>query len=451
MIPPTIKKRVRDRVYCYLPLPGYYGRDFKRVYGFLQESRRWSIERLEDYKLDRIKTLLEHAVNHVPYYRELFQQQGIDHRDVKTLADFSQLPILTREILRSRLEDLKADNFDSYKPIRTQTSGTTSGMTTVYRSSYHEAFRKAVVWRFYNEFGHRFRDPWVNIVCRNFDPDSPLCEYNQLENCLLINTYHIIRGRREEIVEAIRDFQPNLIWTHPSPLGIIGEFMLDRGLEPIKVPVVATYAEKMYPHIRRVLTQAFPARYVEYFANRENSFASWGHSDDHFFEVSEYCHMEVFPDGDGSDTGDLITTGLHNYAVPLIRYDPGDIVRGYGVCDADVPYRKFELIGGRGKDILVTRDGYTVPYFLAYIDAKNFNKLHKYQMEQLSLEEIILRVVPKSNYDRQRDEAKLLEYASRSLADKFRIKLEYVEDIPLTDGGKYRSVISRLASERFGR
>jgi hypothetical protein len=43
----------------------------------------------------------------------------------------------------------------------------------------------------------------------------------------------------------------------------------------------------------------------------------------------------------------------------------------------------------------------------------------------------------------------LLQYASESLANKFRIRLEYVDDIPLTDGGKYRSVISQLAVKHF--
>ncbi len=445
------KKRVRDRLYCYLPLADYYGRDFKRTHAFLQRSRSWSRDQLEHYKLTKLKALIDHAQRNVPYYRELFGSLGLDSRDIKSLSDFAQLPILSKETLRSELEQLKADRFHTYKPFRTQTSGTTARMTTLFRSSYHESFRKAVVWRFYNEYGHQLRDRWVNVVCRNFDPQSPVCDYNRLENCLLVNTYHIIRGQCEEIINAIREFRPNLIWTHPSPLGILADFALTKGMEPIEIPVVATYAEKMYPHIRRTLEQMFPARYVEYFANRENSFAAWGESNDRFWEVSEYCHMEVDNRWADGISGDLITTSLHNYAVPLIRYDPGDIVRSLGYESTNPAYPEFELIGGRGKDVLVTRDGLTVPYFLAYIDAKNFNKIHKYQLEQLSLDELILRVVPNESYHREQDEPLLLEYAVESLANKFRVRLEYVDDIPLTEGGKYRSVISKLVADYVDR
>lgn len=447
----SLKKRIRDRAYCYLPLPDYYGRDFKRIYAFLQESRKWDRQQLEEYKLDRLRALLTHAQHRVPYYRNLFKSIGLEGGDIKTLADFSSIPILNKDTLRERLDELKAGNFISYKPYRTQTSGTTSGMTLLYRSRYQEAYRKAVVWRFYNEYGHHFRNRWVNILCRSFDPGSPIIEHNRLENSLLVNVYHIIRGCREEIIEAIREFKPNMIWTHASPLGILAEHMVSRGIEPIPVPIVATYAEKVYPHIRRVLEQAFPGRYIEYFANRENSFAAWGNSNDRFYEVSEYCHMEVTNHWADGVSGDLITTSLHNYAVPLIRYDPGDVVRWHGFEDADVQYPVVELLGGRGKDVLVTRDGLTIPYFLAYVDAKDFKNLRKYQIEQISLDEVLLRVVTRENFVRERDEPMLLKHASESFANKFKVRLEYVDDIPLTEGGKYRSVISKLALEYFDR
>jgi phenylacetate-CoA ligase len=432
-------------------LPAYYGRDFQRIFAFLQETRRWDRERLEEYKLDRIRALLAHAQQRVPYYRELFHDHGLNWQDVKTLADFARIPVLSKDTLRDNLDRLKADNFESYKPLRTQTSGTTGRMTVVYRSAYQESFRKAQLWRFWNEFGYDFRDRRVIIVCRNFDPGSPLCEYDRLENALLINTYHVIRGCRDDIISAIRDFRPKLIWTHPSPLGVLAEHIVTNGLLPIDIPIVATFAEKIYPHVRKSLQQGFPGKYIDYFANRENSFSAWGESNDRFFEVSEYCHMEVDNGADAVTVGNLITTSLHNYAVPLIRYDPGDVVKWLGYCDESRPYPMVELLGGRGKDVLVSRDGLTVPYFLAYIDARNFDKLRKYQIEQLSIDEVVLRIVPAGNYRRDRDESLLLQYAAESFANKFRIRLEYVDDIPLTDGGKYRSVISKLAVEYFDR
>lgn len=446
------KKKIRDFVCRFRPLPDNYGRDFKRIYAFLKESRNWSRDRIQEYKLERLVALVKHARTNVPYYRDLFRRHGIEAGDIKTFEDFSKIPVLTKQMLRDNLEKLKADNLESYDPFRTQTSGTTSAMTTLYRSRYHEAFRKAAVWRFFQEYGFDFRQRRLSLSCRSFDINSPVADLDRVENNMILNTYHIIAGNYEKAWQAIRDFRPHMIWSHPSPLAIVGEYALDKGYPPLEVPLIVAYSEVFYPHVRKVLEKAFPARFIEYYGNRENSIGAWGNADGKFYEISEYCHLEVVGNNAAPGSphmGDVISTSLHNYATPLIRYHSEDLARWHGYLNQDIPYPVVELMGGRSKDVLLARDGFTIPFFLAYIDKMNFNKLKKYQMEQVSLDEIILRVVPREDYVRDRDEKLLLEYAGESIANRFKIRLEYVDDIPLTENGKYRSVISKLAVENL--
>lgn len=449
-----LKKRVRDFFHRFRPLPNYYGRDFKQIYAFLKVSRNWSRNRIQEYKLDRLKALVTHAQTNVPYYRELFKRQGIKAGDIKTFEDFSKIPVLTKQALRDNFELLKADNLETYDPLWTQTSGTTSAMTSLYRSRYHEAFRKAAVWRFFQEYGFDFRQKRLSLSCRSFDINSPVADLDRVENNMIINTFHIIAGNYEKVYQQIKDFRPRMIWTHPSPLAILAEYALDKGYPPLEIPLIAVYSEVFYPHLRKVLERAFPTRFIEYYGNRENSIGAWGNADGKFYEISEYCHLEVVGDVAASgppDMGDVISTSLHNYATPLIRYHSEDLAQWHGYLSPDIPYPVVELIGGRGKDVLLARDGFTIPFFLAYIDKVNFKKLKKYQMEQINLDEIILRVVPKEDYVRERDEELLLECARESIANRFKIRLEYVDDIPLTDNGKYRSVISKLAVENLYR
>jgi phenylacetate-CoA ligase len=447
-----LKKKIRDFVYRFRPLPDYYGRDFKRIYAFLKESRNWSRDRIQEYKLERLRALIKHAQTNVPYYRDLFKQHGIMADAIKTFEDFSKIPALTKQMLRDNLEKLKADNLESFDPLWTQTSGTTSAMTALHRSRYHEAFRKAAVWRFFQEYGFDFKRKRLSLSCRSFDINSPVADLDRVENNMILNTYHIIAGNYEKAYQAIKNFRPHMIWTHPSPLSILAEYALEKGYPPVEVPLIAVYSEVFYPHLRNILEKAFPTRFIEYYGNRENSIGAWGNADGKFYEISEYCHLEVVGEkaAPGSPRmGDVISTSLHNYATPLIRYHSEDLAQWHGYLNPDIPYPVVELIGGRGKDVLLARDGFTIPFFLAYIDKMNFKKLKKYQMEQVSLDEIILRVVPKEDYVRERDEKLLLEYASGAIANRFKIRLEYVDDIPLTENGKYRSVISRIAVENL--
>jgi len=443
----NITEKLKNLYNRCIPLPDYYGDNFKKIHAFLLKSQKWSREEIAAYKLDCLKALVAHAELNVPYYQELFKKNCIDSRDINSMEDFKQIPVLTKNLLRENLERLKARNYENYNPIWTQTSGTTSNMTALYRSSYHESFRKAAVWRFFQQFGYDFKQKRVSLACRNFDKKSELSDHDRIENNLIINTYHIIDRQNKEVVENIRNFGPRLIWSHPTPLSIVGEYILKNDLPPIKVPLIAHYSEIMYPHVRQILEQAFQTRFIEYYGNRENTIGAWGYSDSIFFEISEYCHLEIdnSPNSKQPKRGDIISTSLHNYAVPLIRYHSEDLGVALDYHDPAIAYPAFQLLGGRGKDLLLTRDGLTVPYFLAYIDKMKFNKLKKYQMEQVSLDEILLRVVPNERYERAVDEPLLLKYAEQSIAGKFKFRLEYVDDIPLTENGKYRSVISQLA------
>lgn len=445
-----LKTALKNYIYRFLPLPDFYGRDFKQIFKFLHESSSWNRDKLREYKLERLKALLAHAEKNVPYYRELFKSEGINSRDIKTLDDFARLPILTKEILRKNIERLKADNFESYHPIKTETSGTSGQITTLHRSSYLESFRNAAVWRFYHQQGLNFRDIIFSLTRPKYaDGKAQSFEHDRVTNNIIINTDYVINGKFEKIIPLFEKYKPRMIWAHPNVLCILADHIISLGIAPIELPVIACYGEKIYPHVMSILKQAFNSKIVEYYGNRENSIASWGFGDGRFFEISEYCHLEIVEgstDALNPESGSIITTSLHNYAFPLIRYDSEDVGKSVGYINDDIQYPVVELTGGRGKDLLVARDGsLIVPYMPYYFDNSEHNKLKKYQVEQISLDKVILRLVPLPDFDRQKDEPVFLEFYKKVTAGKFEVEIEYVDDIPFTEGGKYPVAISPFA------
>jgi len=445
-----LKKKIRDFFYCFRSLQNYYGDDFKEIFTFLQESRDWDRERVREYKLDRLKALVEHAGNNVPYYRELFKKHGIKSDDINTLEDFAKIPILTKNILRENLEKFKADNFKAYNPIRTNTSGTTGHATTLYRSAYHEAFRRAVMWRIYHENGLRFGDMRASAErLWGFNLQAELYEYDRVENKLIINCYHIVAGNCEKIYSALKKYKPRMIWAHPNILCALCHHIVDKGLSPLDIPLIGVYGEKIHANMLNIIHKAIPGKFFEYYGNRENSGAAWRNEDDIFHEVSEYCHLEV-QCGENScekgDRGDLITTSLHNYAVPLIRYKSEDIVEWHGYSDDAGNSPGFKLIGGRGKDLLLTRHGLIAPYLPCFCEGYE-NKLRRYQFQQVSLDEVIIKIVPLPGYDYAVDEAAILKQFDMVLGHNFKLKIKYVDDIPFTKAGKYPMSVSQLAMD----
>lgn len=443
--------RLRYFWYRYRPLESFYGKEFIKCYNFLKKSQTWNKDRVQEYKLDRLIKLVAHAEKYVPFYRERFAKYGISSKTIKDFDDFAKIPVLTKKNLKADFDRLKSDNLQDYQPLPAKTAGTTGNMTRVLRSSYHESFRKAVLWRIYNRFGCEFRQPRVTVDDPpSFKTNSPLFEHDKIENNLIINTYHLMNGKADIIYEKIKEFRPRMIWGHPTFMAILGENSLKNGKEPLEIPLIATYAEKIYPYARKLMDAFCIGQHLDYYGNKENTIAAWGKADNKFYEVSEYCHFEFIPrkiDSMDKDTGDLVTTSLHNYAFPLIRYIPGDLITYNGYVNSEVAYPQIELHGGRGKDLLLTREGLTIPHLIDYMEMKDFTHLRKHQIEQVSLDKIIVRIVPEKSFDKSVHENILHQLAKESTANRFEVEIEYVDDIPLTKRGKFPAIVSSLAVE----
>jgi phenylacetate-CoA ligase len=74
---PNIIQSAARCAYSAIPIPIRYGKVFRETYAFLQESQWWSKEQLEEYQLEQLSKLLQHAYENVPYYRRVFDKNRI--------------------------------------------------------------------------------------------------------------------------------------------------------------------------------------------------------------------------------------------------------------------------------------------------------------------------------------------------------------------------------------
>jgi len=103
----------------------FYKSSFQKTYNFVKNSQYWTHEQIKKYQWQQLIALLNHAYEHVPYYKKLFKMQGITPNVIKSLYDFQQLPFLTKEIVQEHSRELKATNYPKYKFEETSTGGST--------------------------------------------------------------------------------------------------------------------------------------------------------------------------------------------------------------------------------------------------------------------------------------------------------------------------------------
>lgn len=85
-----------------------------KFFWFLKRSRGFSYQQLVDHQNEKLRSIIQHAYQHVPYYRKLFDEHGIKPADIQSVDNLPAIPVLTKEIIRERYDDLIADNADQF-------------------------------------------------------------------------------------------------------------------------------------------------------------------------------------------------------------------------------------------------------------------------------------------------------------------------------------------------
>ena len=67
----------------------------------LEETQWWPRERLEQLQSERLRSLIHHAYERVPYYRRLMDASGMRPDSIINAADLPRLPVLTKAIVRA--------------------------------------------------------------------------------------------------------------------------------------------------------------------------------------------------------------------------------------------------------------------------------------------------------------------------------------------------------------
>ena len=114
----------------------------RKTLKYLKELERiqWlSPEEIKEYQWKKLKKLLNHAYQNVPFYRKRFKQLGITPKDIKTPSDFEQFPFLTKEDIRNNLKEMIAKDYKKFLLINS-TGGSTGGEPLIF---YSDKIREA--------------------------------------------------------------------------------------------------------------------------------------------------------------------------------------------------------------------------------------------------------------------------------------------------------------------
>jgi len=424
--------------------------DFWRYYAELEKSQYLSSEEIRGIQLTRLKALLNHAYENVPYYRRRFEEAGVKPADIKDIADLTRLPILTRSEVRENSSDLIAMDFPKQKMIPHATGGSTGEPLQFYITREKSAWGSAAAYRAYKWYGLELGDKVAYFWGSQRDLMAQRKARARLKNFLLRRTFlkvlDISERDLEQFVQILIKFKPRAFIAYPSPLYIFARYVKTKGLTNIRPQLIITQGEKLFDFQRKLAEEAFCCPLFDFYGSQEVATMAVECPEHRGYHITaENVVLEFVRDGkhvSPGEVGKILVTDLHNYAMPFIRYENGDLGMPLDeACSCGVNLPLMKSIEGRASDVLVIGDKFITPVSLTTLFERM--PISQYQVIQEVKDQIVVKIVRTKDYTKVHTE-QLLKLLPMYLGGDVKIDVVFVDSIPPPPSGKHRFIISKV-------
>jgi len=432
----------------------YNNEAFKVAVNSLERSKKFSKAEMDDYREEKLQTLIQHSCHTVPYYKALFSELGLTPDDIRSPDDLRILPVLTKEVVRMNKEKMLSSAVRQKDLIPVRTSGTTGTPLSFWWTKEGAAREFAFVWARRRE-GVSFDDPFATFNSRMVVPirqnQPPFWRHNRVLKQTLFSIYHMNENALELYVKTLSRSNFRYYVGYPSAIYTIASYMIEQGLRCDNVPIrVFTSSETLTDWQRRTIEKAFNTKVDDSYTNGEQSVLLTQCKYGNYHVNYEYSIVEFIPIYSERDItlAKVIGTGFLNKAMPFIRYDTGDCVAlktGDMKCPCGHEGPVITKIHGREDDLIITPAGNVVGRISRiFKPGMPIRESQIVQHEDGSLEIII---VQQSGYSRDTEE-QLLNELSKRLGDSMQVRFTYTDLIPRGKSGKFRAVISHYRPSR---
>jgi len=315
----------------------------------------------EGYAIERFRKVFEYARQMFPCYRELYEKAGVLDLEVKSFADIAKIPAIDKVWARTHFQEFNG-------AYRLNTGGSSGEPMAFWADKNCWAREWAHMHTIWKMLGYDYRDLKLAIRGKNFGK-RPF-SYNPVHNEYIINTYLNVKDYAPKLARLFE--KRNVKWFHGYPSSIY-QFILE-----CEEAFGKDETRRLFRIVKGLLLSSeFPLPYMkEKFNEYGLRWISWyGHTEMCVLAYDRECTNRYRPFATYGLAevvdGHLIGTSFHNFDMPLIRYDTGDLVEATRVSSGGL-VEEFAIKEGRSGDFIEDKHGKKIP-----LTALIFGRHHK--------------------------------------------------------------------------
>ncbi len=432
----------------YLPAwDRWRGSNAGRYRAEVQSVLSGNSKHVREFQLRRLRDICRYAYENTDFYRQRFDELGIHSFDRFSLEEFRRIPTLTKTDIRERLSALLSKRHSAAKRYKSATGGTTSSPVMFYmdwpaldrrwaathewdrRIGYERGQKIACLWGAQQDFNSAasWREKWLSryVTRTKFLASSPLDDG-------ILGGYY----------ETLARWKPKFLQAYPTPLAIFADFLVRNQLR-LNIQNISVTAEPLLRSQIEVITEAFGCRPYNWYGSRESGRIATEcecHAGMHVNVYGVFVEIDGQGDYPDSSMGRIVITDLWNVAMPMIRYEIGDVgTMTYELCQCGSELPRLTSLEGRTTDAFINSAGQRVPG-VAFTNriVKDDSTVREMQIIQRAVGQFEVLVIPGMSWHGERSKQEIARKVGEFMQESTETIVSVVDSIPREPSGKVR-------------
>lgn len=368
---------------------------------------------------------------------------------IKSSNCIESYPVINKVIIKENEEYFFSKCFKKNELVRTVTSGSTGTPFVSYQDKFKKNRNTADTLHFAKLAGYELGGKlyYLKIWSKINEKSNFIKKIQNIETIDVLNL-------EKNVVQIINNINKNT-----SPINFIGYVSafeticgwLERNKShciEAKIDSIITMSEGLSEESRVMIQKHFKCQVFSRYSNIENGIIAQqtpGSGSDFLINTASY-YVEILnfendnpvPQG---KLGRIIVTDLFNKAMPLIRYDTGDVGAVKLKITDGVEHKYFTTVGGRKLDQIYNTKGELISSYIVYKNMWSYTEIEQYQLIQIESGKYIFKICINEHFYK---EEKLINQFKEYLGKDAVFQVEYVKEIPLLDSGKRKKVVNLM-------
>ena len=416
----------------------------------LERTQWWSAERLRAQQFQQAEQLIRHAAATVPFYRDKLGQFVAELEGGLTIEKFRELPLLTKVEVQSAGDALQSSAVPKAhgRQHKLRTSGSTGRPVQITTTE----LARMMIWA--NTLrGHTWHERDItakNVEIRPMSGDEPTgaSRWVPLPNSGPSVWFSMSRPI-PDLFDCLVQENPTYLQTHPNVVLGLVERSREIGVKPEKLREIRCYGEVLNPEVRQAaMSEWGVAVHENYSSSETGTIAVQCPESENLHVVSESVLVEVLDETgqpcEPGEWGQVVVTGLLNFAMPFIRYAIADyaVVGGPCACGRGLPV--LERVIGRERNFLMLPSGEKRMIAGGVTRIVNYAPILQLQYVQTALDHIKVNLVVERALTDDEERAVKAELVDM-IGPEFQYSLAYWDEIPRAPSGKFEIVRCEVA------